>query len=77
MHEQCVVEFKVSDTGLGIADETLPVVFDLFRQVDSSTTRPYEGVGLGLYIARKYCELLGGEIAVDSKLGSTFTVRIQ
>jgi signal transduction histidine kinase len=78
MHEQCMVEFKVSDTGIGIADESLPVVFDLFRQVDSSTTRPYEDVGLGLYIARKYCELLGGEIAVDSKLGqgSTFAVRI-
>jgi signal transduction histidine kinase len=78
MDEHKAVEFKVADTGIGIAHESLPFVFELFRQVDSSTTRPYEGVGLGLYIAKKYCELLAGEISVQSKLGqgSTFLVRI-
>jgi signal transduction histidine kinase len=72
------IEFKVSDTGLGIPEENLPTIFDLFKQVDSSTTRAHEGVGLGLYIAKKYCELLGGEVSVESKLGegSIFTVRI-
>jgi len=72
------IEFEVSDTGLGIPEESLSAIFDLFKQVDGSTTRAHEGVGLGLYIAKKYCELLGGEISVESKLekGSAFTVRI-
>jgi len=72
------VEFKVRDTGLGIADELLPHVFEAFRQVDSSVTRSYGGVGLGLYIVKKYTELLGGTIQVQSRVseGSAFTVTI-
>lgn len=70
--------FKVSDTGIGIAEKNLPFIFDAFKQVDSSTTRGYGGIGLGLYAAKKYCGLLGGTIDARSKLGkgSTFTVRI-
>jgi signal transduction histidine kinase len=72
------IEFTVQDTGIGIAEEDLVSIFDLFKQVDGSTVRSYEGVGLGLYFAKKYSELLHAEIAVDSQFrkGSTFTVRI-
>jgi GAF domain-containing protein len=74
--EEQAVYFQVSDTGVGIASEMLPLIFDKFRQVDSSDTRSYEGVGLGLFIAKKFAELLGGTIGVQSEpgRGSTFTV---
>lgn len=73
-----VMEFKVTDTGIGIPKELLPSIFERFRQMDSSDTRGYGGVGLGLYIAKKYANVLGGTIHVESKLGlgSTFALRI-
>jgi signal transduction histidine kinase len=72
------IQFRVSDTGIGIAEDDLSAIFDRFRQVDGSETRLYGGVGLGLYVARKFSEALGGEIEVSSRVGngSTFTLTV-
>ena len=73
-----MIKFTIADTGIGIAPEALPFVFEKFRQSDSSMTRPHGGVGLGLYIAKKFTELLGGELSVTSELGrgATFTITL-
>ncbi|HIK50048.1 MAG TPA: response regulator [Oscillatoriales cyanobacterium M59_W2019_021] len=66
--------FRVRDTGIGLAESDRSRIFEPFTQVDSSSTRKYEGTGLGLTICRKIVTLMGGEIGVDSVLGegSTF-----
>jgi signal transduction histidine kinase len=69
----------VSDTGVGIAPHFLPHVFDRFRQADSSMTRSYGGLGLGLAIVRALVELHQGHVAAESPgdgAGATFTVRL-
>jgi PAS domain S-box-containing protein len=59
----------VSDTGIGIGPDQIPVLFEAFRQVDSSARRTYQGTGRGLYLCRKLLDLMGGEIHVESELG--------
>ena len=73
------VEIAVIDSGRGITAEFLPYVFDRFRQEDSSTTRKFSGLGLGLAITRQLIEMHGGSIEAASAgegLGATFTVRL-
>ncbi|MEM1054298.1 MAG: ATP-binding protein [Bacteroidota bacterium] len=68
----------VADTGIGIAADDLPHVFDRFRQVDGSATRTHEGTGIGLALAKELVELHGGMIGVESAVGfgTCFTVRL-
>lgn len=72
------IEFRVTDTGIGIATDMQSAIFEKLYQADSSATRDYGGLGLGLYIVKKYCDLLGANIKVESAVGkgSTFTVAI-
>ncbi|MGD2131509.1 MAG: glucokinase [Maricaulaceae bacterium] len=74
------VDFTISiaDTGCGIPQDKLEAIFELFEQVDGSSTRKHEGTGLGLNISRRLTDLMGGTISVESKTdeGSTFTVSV-
>jgi PAS domain S-box-containing protein len=68
------IKFYIKDTGIGIAKEKQKHIFEVFRQLDDKHTRAYEGVGIGLSIAKTFCENLGGEIYLESEMGkgSTF-----
>ena len=72
------LRFAVTDTGVGIPEDARERIFEKFAQGDSSANRRYEGAGLGLYIVKKFTELLGGRVSVQSEIekGSCFTVTI-
>jgi signal transduction histidine kinase len=71
------VILEVQDTGIGIAEEALPTVFDAFKQESEGLTREYEGAGLGLSIVQKLVEALGGRIDVDSAKGEGTRVTVR
>ncbi len=68
------VTFYVKDTGIGIAPENNKLIFESFRQIDDTYSRPFQGAGVGLFISKKLAQLLGGELWFESTLGvgSTF-----
>src|SRR5215472_15368856 len=72
------IEFVVADTGIGMTAEQVSRLFQEFSQVDSSTTRKYGGTGLGLAISRRFCQMMGGDISVESQpgQGSRFTITL-
>ncbi len=72
------LEFRVSDTGIGMTPDQLARIFEAFSQAEASTTRDYGGTGLGLAITRRFCEMLGGRVEVTSEpgRGTEFVVSI-
>jgi signal transduction histidine kinase len=76
LHPSAFILFKVSDTGIGMTSEQMQHLFKAFTQVDNSSTRKYGGSGLGLVISQRFCQMMGGNITVESKKGrgSTFSV---
>ncbi len=72
------VTYSVSDSGIGIPADKINSLFEEFSQVEATTTRDYGGTGLGLAITKRFCELMGGTITVESKpgKGSTFTLKL-
>lgn len=77
-HQGGVLSVQVKDSGIGIAEEDLPNLFQKFRQLEGSSVRRFEGTGLGLALVKEFSELLGGSIKVQSSpgQGSTFTVQL-
>ncbi|HIK28666.1 MAG: ATP-binding protein [Oscillatoriaceae bacterium SKW80] len=73
-----IISFCVTDTGIGMSLEQIQQIFQPFTQADVSTTRKYGGTGLGLTISKRLCEILGGQISVESELGkgSCFQVEL-
>ena len=72
------ISFQIEDTGIGMTPEQIDKLFQAFTQADISTTRKYGGTGLGLTISKKFCQMMGGELTVESKLnkGSVFTINL-
>lgn len=78
LEDQDWIYFQIKDTGIGIPPEQQNQIFSAFKQVDSSATRKFDGAGLGLAIAQQYCQIMGGNITLESELnkGSTFCMKL-
>ncbi len=76
---RCLLRVSVSDTGIGLSEEQLKILFNSFQQAENSTSRRFGGTGLGLAISKKIVELMGGEVFVESTLGegSVFSFTIE
>ena len=72
------IEFRVADTGIGLSPEQIVKLFQVFTQADASTTRKFGGTGLGLALTRRFSQLMGGEVTVQSVMGqgSTFAIML-
>jgi signal transduction histidine kinase len=76
VHDQ--IRFSVSDTGIGMTEEQVDKLFQAFTQADVTTARKYGGTGLGLALTRQFCQMMGGDVTVESApgKGSTFTITL-
>src|SRR6478672_11504087 len=72
------IMLAVADTGIGMTPEQMAKLFQEFSQASSTTASKYGGTGLGLVISRRFCQMMGGDITVESEpgRGSTFTIRL-
>ena len=72
------VNFAVADTGIGMTEEQMGNLFQAFAQAEASTSRRFSGTGLGLAITRHFCQMMGGDVLVESEagVGSTFTMKL-
>jgi signal transduction histidine kinase len=77
-NRETMIQFSVTDTGIGMTQEQVSKLFQSFSQADISTTRKFGGTGLGLYLSKQYCDMLGGFIRVESHegKGSLFTLAL-
>ena len=77
-HQLSTINFSITDTGIGMTPDQLAKLFQAFTQADASTSKKYGGTGLGLTLSRKFCQMMGGELTVESEYGkgSSFTASL-